>query len=200
MRPEHRAPRRFPPTSCPITRAVDAHPHALSVQAAPVRARCERTAVRQRRLTFVDERETGSIIGVWSVGVGRSRVLRWVCKPEVTGSIPVRSHLGRARKCGLSFTQLTRDTARKPRWSTVGQPSRPRSRSTRAIRAPSPALPRRGRALRGAYRRPMVSVRSSLRRRPRARDYPPQRSAEDRRELAGAISRCSAKRRRTRNG
>jgi hypothetical protein len=42
-------------------------------------------------MTFGDMVEFGSVMPILSVGVRWGRVIGWVCKPEVTGSIPVRS-------------------------------------------------------------------------------------------------------------
>ena len=56
-----------------------------------VRARCERTAVKRCRLTFDEKADFGSVMPILSVGVRWGRTIGWVCKPEVTGSIPVRS-------------------------------------------------------------------------------------------------------------
>ena len=64
---------------------------ALSIQAAAVRARCERTAVKRGRTAFAEKRELGSMMRLWSMGVGSCLASRWLCKLEVTGSIPVRS-------------------------------------------------------------------------------------------------------------
>jgi hypothetical protein len=63
----------------------------LPIQAAAVRARCERSAVERCRVPFDEKSEPGSTMRVWSVGVGWCLASCWLCKPEVTGSIPVRS-------------------------------------------------------------------------------------------------------------
>ena len=63
----------------------------MPVQAAAVRAGCERTAVEPCQVTFDEMAEYGSVMPIVSVGVRWGRVIDWVCKPEVTGSIPVRS-------------------------------------------------------------------------------------------------------------
>jgi hypothetical protein len=63
----------------------------LSTEAATVRARCERTAVEPCQVTSDETTEYGSLMPSLLVGVRRSRAVGWVCKPEVTGSIPVRS-------------------------------------------------------------------------------------------------------------
>jgi hypothetical protein len=56
-----------------------------------VRARCERTAVERCRALFGETADYGSVMAILFTGVRRGRVVHWVCKPEVTGSIPVRS-------------------------------------------------------------------------------------------------------------
>jgi hypothetical protein len=63
----------------------------LSVEAATVRARCDRTGVERCRMTFGEEASFGSVMPILSIDVRWGRVIAWVCKPEVTGSIPVRS-------------------------------------------------------------------------------------------------------------
>jgi len=63
----------------------------LSTQAAAVRARCERSAVEPCRVAFDDDSEFGLAMPVLLVAVRWRLVSGWVCKPEVTGSIPVRS-------------------------------------------------------------------------------------------------------------
>jgi hypothetical protein len=63
----------------------------LSIQAAAVRARCERSAVERCHVTFDEKAEFGSVMAILLVGVRRGRVIGWVCKPEVAGSIPARS-------------------------------------------------------------------------------------------------------------
>jgi hypothetical protein len=67
-----------------------------------VQARCERTVVQLCRMTFDEKADFGSVMPILSVGVRWGRVLGWVCKPEVTGSIPVRSTEKRPSKRGLS--------------------------------------------------------------------------------------------------
>jgi hypothetical protein len=59
-----------------------------------VRARCERTAVEPCQVTFDEMAEFGSVMPILSIGVRWGRAIGWVCKPEVTGSIPVRSTFG----------------------------------------------------------------------------------------------------------
>jgi hypothetical protein len=56
-----------------------------------VRARCERTAVEPRQVTFDEMAEYGSVMPILSVGVRWGRAIGRVCKPEATGSIPVCS-------------------------------------------------------------------------------------------------------------
>jgi hypothetical protein len=63
----------------------------LPVQAATVRARCERTAVEPCQMTYDEMAEYGSVMQILLVCVRWGRAIGWVCKPEVTGSIPVRS-------------------------------------------------------------------------------------------------------------
>ena len=63
----------------------------LPIQAPAVRARCERTGVEPCQVTFDEIAEYGSVTPILLIGVRRGRVIGWVCKPEVTGSIPVRS-------------------------------------------------------------------------------------------------------------
>ncbi len=63
----------------------------LPVQAPAVRARCERTAVQRCRARFVKRRDLRLAMPILWVGVRRGRAIGWLCKPEVTGSIPVRS-------------------------------------------------------------------------------------------------------------
>ena len=64
---------------------------SLSVHTTAVRARCERTAVERCQVAFGEKADFGSVMPILSVGVRWGRVIDWVCKPEVTGSIPVRS-------------------------------------------------------------------------------------------------------------
>jgi hypothetical protein len=42
-------------------------------------------------MTFDGKADFGSVMPILSVDVRRCRPIGWVCKPEVTGSIPVRS-------------------------------------------------------------------------------------------------------------
>jgi hypothetical protein len=63
----------------------------LPISAAPVRAPCERTTVERCRIAFDEYTDFGSTRPLLSVGVRRRVLSGWVCKPEVTGSIPVRS-------------------------------------------------------------------------------------------------------------
>jgi len=63
----------------------------LPSQTAAVRARCERTAVQRGWVTFHAMAEFAAVMPILSVRVRWGRVIRRVCKPEVTGSIPVRS-------------------------------------------------------------------------------------------------------------
>jgi hypothetical protein len=63
----------------------------LPIKAPAVRARCERTAVKRCRASFAGPADFGSVMPILSVGVRWGRAIGWVCKPEVTGSIPVRS-------------------------------------------------------------------------------------------------------------
>jgi hypothetical protein len=63
----------------------------LPISAAPVRAPCERTAVERCRIAFDEYTDFGSTMPLLSVGVRRRVLSGWVCKPEVTGLIPVRS-------------------------------------------------------------------------------------------------------------
>src|SRR5918999_6427409 len=65
--------------------------YALPGQASTMRARCERTAVERCREPFGDRGDFGSAMLNLSIAVRRGRAIGWVCKPEVTGSIPVRS-------------------------------------------------------------------------------------------------------------
>src|SRR6266536_1431522 len=58
---------------------------------AAVSARCERTAVQRCRARFVKRRELRLAMPILAVAVRRGRAVGWLCKPEVTGSIPVRS-------------------------------------------------------------------------------------------------------------
>jgi hypothetical protein len=55
-----------------------------------VRARCERNLVKRCRMAF-GMGDLGSVMPIPSVRVRLGRPIGWVCKPEVTGSIPVRS-------------------------------------------------------------------------------------------------------------
>jgi hypothetical protein len=64
------------------------HPRVLSLQASPVRARCERTAVERCRMTFDERGAIGSVMPILSVGVEQRQAIGWVCKPKVAGSIP----------------------------------------------------------------------------------------------------------------
>src|SRR6266498_1738917 len=78
----------------PTTQACGAHGDVageLPVQAPAVPARCERTAVQWRRARFVKRRRLRLAMPILLVGVGRRRAIGWLCKSEVTGSIPVRS-------------------------------------------------------------------------------------------------------------
>src|SRR6266542_5737039 len=78
----------------PTTQACGAHGDVageLPVQAPAVPARCERTAVQWRRARFVKRRRLRLGMPILLVGVKRGRAIGWLCKPEVTGSIPVRS-------------------------------------------------------------------------------------------------------------
>ena len=82
-----------------------------------------------------------------------------ICKPEVTGSIPVRSiEKGPARR-GFSFSDSgTADTLRSASGQLVGQLQSCRTRSQQASSVPSRALRHRGRAVRSARsRRPGYS-------------------------------------------
>jgi hypothetical protein len=63
----------------------------LPIQAAAVRARCERSSVDPCRVTFDTTGDLGSVMRILLVGVRWGRVIGWVCKPKVTGSSPVRS-------------------------------------------------------------------------------------------------------------
>lgn len=58
----------------------------MPIQAAMVRAQCERTAVKRGRTALAEKRELGSTMRLWSMGVGSCLASRWVCKPEVAGS------------------------------------------------------------------------------------------------------------------
>jgi hypothetical protein len=67
-----------------------------------VRARCERTAVEPCRASFGGKADFGSVMPILSVWVRWGRVIGWVCKPEVTGSIPVRSTSQKPCQGGVS--------------------------------------------------------------------------------------------------
>jgi hypothetical protein len=73
-----------------------------------VRARCERTAVQRGWVTFHEMAEFASVMPILSVRVRWGRVIRRVCKPEVTGSIPVRSINRRKRPLLLSLPTRAR--------------------------------------------------------------------------------------------
>jgi hypothetical protein len=89
-------------SSHPAAGAADDSQGVLPNQITAVRARCERTAVERGRLAFDEEAEFGSAMPVLSVGVRWGCVPGWVCKPEVTGSIPVRSTEEVAAKADVS--------------------------------------------------------------------------------------------------
>jgi len=72
----------------------------LPIQAAAVRARCERAVVELCRMTFERELEFGSVMRILLVRVRRGRVLGWVCKPEGAGSSPARS-ISKALQMGI---------------------------------------------------------------------------------------------------
>jgi hypothetical protein len=57
----------------------------------PCRARCERTGVERCRARLDEKGDFGSAMPILLVGVRWSWAVEWLCKPEVTGSIPVRS-------------------------------------------------------------------------------------------------------------
>ena len=61
------------------------------IEAAALRAPCERSAVERCGITFDGTGDLGSSMPILSVRVRWGRPIDWVCKPEVTGSIPVRS-------------------------------------------------------------------------------------------------------------
>jgi len=83
---------RLPPTRrarIRLDRTIVAH--VGTGRASAVRADCRRTV----SVTFGEIAEYGSVMPILSVCVRWRRAIGWVCKPEVTGSIPVRSTLER---------------------------------------------------------------------------------------------------------
>jgi hypothetical protein len=111
--------------------------HSGSGRASAVRADCRRTvsdAVRHNG-------RFGSVTPILSVGVRSCRAIGWVCKPEVTGSIPVRSMQEKPRVPGLFLFSAGRESSRvRPRVTPVSR----RARARQAQRGRDRARPRRG--------------------------------------------------------
>ena len=115
---------------------------SLPPEAAVVRARCERTAVERCQLTFGKRADLGSVMPILLVRVRWGRAIGWVCKPEVTGSIPVRStgkslHTARARADGASGARTGRARAAHPGRAREWQELRQIARDLNAAETPT---------------------------------------------------------------
>jgi len=67
---ENRAERGVAPNQLGVLGEGELSLDVLPIQAAAVRARCERRAVERCRVTFVERSESGLTVRVWSVGAG----------------------------------------------------------------------------------------------------------------------------------
>src|SRR6266542_7012913 len=99
-----------------------------------MRARCERTAVEPCRVTFGTRASFGSDMPILSIGVRWGRAIGWVCKPEVTGSIPVRSNDENPLETAGFLFSMSRGGATRPLTHLNARVSLGRSRSAREDR------------------------------------------------------------------